>query len=245
MKIASWNVESVRSLTAEREDAFHQSMKGIDADVWVLTETWVDFPPGENYHLVAKSDAAEDLTAWPNRRWVAIWSRLDGKAINVQCQSDRLACGLIQRPSGKAILVLGTVLPWLSDALWPGADGFCSALNGQVAEWARLKTMHPDADLIVAGDFNQSLPYQPRYGSKAGAKALDDALRILDLHCITQGTNPSHGIPWIDHLCIKRSMVETGNELTAESWPVPSLTGREISDHPGALVRLDSLSDHR
>ena len=238
MKIATWNLESVRASTNDREDAFHEAMKQVDADVWVLTETWANFPPGNDYRLIAESHAGEDLTEWPNRRWVAIWSRLEGKKIEVQCQTDRLACVLIQPPTGKAILVMGTVLPWLSDAPWPGADGFCSALGGQVAEWTRLETMHPNAGLFVAGDFNQSFPYQQHYGSMRGAEALDDALKTLDLQCLTEGDHSSNGKPWIDHLCVKHNMVQTGSKPEAETWPVPCVQGREITDHPGVSIKI-------
>ncbi len=170
---------------------------------------------------------------------MAIWSRLEGKAIEVQRQPDRLACGLIQRPSGKAMLVVGTVLPWLSDSLWPGADGFCSALDGQVAEWTRLKTMQPDAELVVAGDFNQSLPYQQHYGTKAGAEELGDALEAQGLFCLTEGNDLLTGKPRIDHLCIKDSMSEADPKPVAQTWPIPCVQGIEISDHAGVRVDLD------
>jgi 2,4-dienoyl-CoA reductase-like NADH-dependent reductase (Old Yellow Enzyme family) len=47
-------------------------MNTVDADVWVLTETWEQFSPGDGYRLAAESSLADDLKTWPDRRWVAI-----------------------------------------------------------------------------------------------------------------------------------------------------------------------------
>ena len=55
MKIATWNLESVRPLTPPRRAAFLDAMRKVDADVWVMTETWADFSPPPDYQLVAQS----------------------------------------------------------------------------------------------------------------------------------------------------------------------------------------------
>jgi hypothetical protein len=214
-------------------------MKEVAADIWVLTETWVDFSPGDDYQLLAKSCAAADLATSPDRCWVTIWSRLSGKRMDVQRQADRMVCGLIQRPSGSTMLIVGTVLPWFSDKLWPGAAGFCDALGGQVAEWNRLHATYISADFIVAGDFNQSLPYQQHYGSKLGAKALDDAIQIHGLLCLTEGNDPLTGKPRIDHLCVSQNTVKTNRQPVAETWQVPLIRRRKITDHSGACVQTD------
>ena len=69
MKIATWNLESINRLTPGREDAFLKSMEKVEADVWVLTETWTDFKLLPVYELGAQSSKARDLA--PERRWVS------------------------------------------------------------------------------------------------------------------------------------------------------------------------------
>ncbi|QDV25280.1 endonuclease/exonuclease/phosphatase family protein [Aureliella helgolandensis] len=245
MKLATWNLESSRSLSPERAAAFREAIKEVDADVWVLTETCARFSPGDQYHLVAQSGPATDLKASSDRRWVSIWSRFDGSPLEIQIQTDRMACVLLQEPNGRDTLIVGTLLPWLSDSLWPGAKGFCDALGEQVDEWTRLNAMHPGSDLVVAGDLNQSLPYQQYYGSIAGASALSDALRTRGLLCQTEGSDPSTSKPRIDHLCIRRSMVDTTAKPAVESWPVPCIQGRPISDHAGVSIHLNPPTNER
>ena len=73
MRIATWNLESYKNITPERAELFRIEMKKVDADVWVLTETWRGFSPGDDYSLLAESNKAKDLEKWPKRCWVSIW----------------------------------------------------------------------------------------------------------------------------------------------------------------------------
>jgi hypothetical protein len=43
MKVATWNLESKHPLTNQKEEAFRKAIYGEDADVWVITETWLNF----------------------------------------------------------------------------------------------------------------------------------------------------------------------------------------------------------
>lgn len=40
MRIATWNLQSDKKLTDEREALFRQAMTAVNADVWVITESW-------------------------------------------------------------------------------------------------------------------------------------------------------------------------------------------------------------
>jgi exonuclease III len=161
MRIATWNVESLRRLSPGREAAFQLAMAGIDADVWVLTETWTTFSPGPGYRLVARSGDAVDLKAWPDRCWVSIWAKplLVVMPLGVRAHRDRLAVVRIATPDRPDLVVVGTVLPWKGDKLWPGATDFCAAVASQAEEWRALRGGPDGGTLVVAGDFNQSVPY--------------------------------------------------------------------------------------
>lgn len=238
MKIATWNLESLNKLRPSREAAFREAMAAIDADVWILTETWVGFSPGEGYRLVAESYAAKDLETQPDRCWAAIWSRWDAEIQTVKGQSDRMACGRFKNSGHQDVVVVGTVLPWRSDQLWPGVDGFCAALTIQAEEWSRLWGACRAAAFVVAGDFNQSLPHQNHYGSKQGAIKLEQALEDHGLMCVTTGNDPLSGNPRIDHICINRSG-RNPEGIPVGTWLIPRLEGKPITDHAGVYADFD------
>lgn len=241
MRIATWNLESLKTLTPERDAAFRLAMAKIDADVWVLTETWIDLPPLLNYRLVAQSRDADDLMRWPNRCWVSIWAKssLAARTQVVHSQADRMACGWIKVPGHRDIMVVGTVLPWRSDTLWPGDVGFGAALARQAEEWGAIRGRSDMCDFVLAGDFNQSLPHRPYYGSKKGEDALDDALQRHDLVCLTTGNDPLTDEPRIDHICVGRSSLKCPRSAYVGAWAIPSINDKPIADHAGVYAELD------
>ena len=119
MRVATWNLESLKKLTAERDLAFQRAMEGVDADVWVLTETWLDYGPRIGFTLIAQSHAADDLGKGSNRCWVSIWvkSNIAANSIKVVGQFDRMAVCRVLPQDGRRVVIVGTVLPWGSDAL--------------------------------------------------------------------------------------------------------------------------------
>jgi endonuclease/exonuclease/phosphatase family metal-dependent hydrolase len=238
MKIATWNLESAHRLTPSRKTAFLDAMRKVDADVWVLTETWVDFSLKPDHRLVAQSRWADDLR--PDQCWVAIWAResLQTKPLDIESQPDRMACGRIEQPGQSDLVVVGTVLPWPNDKQWPGATGFCEALDLQAGEWKQLRGTPETCTLVVAGDFNQSLPNKRYFGSAKGATALSDALARLDLDCLTLGDDPLTGEPRIDHICLSRSGLQSPVVPRTGAWEVPCLREKPITDHAGVSADL-------
>ena len=241
MRIATWNLESLRRLTPERDAAFRQAMANVDADVWVLTETWNDFPPLLGYQLVAQSSEATDLKRWPNRCWVSIWARvsLAAYALQVHSQPDRLACGRFEMPGRRDIVVIGTVLPWGNDTLWSGAAGFCAALAAQATEWERLRGGPDSCTFLVAGDFNLAIPYQRYYGSRRGAEALAETMQRHNLVCLTPGNEPMKEEPRIDHICMERNGLKSSVVPQAGAWTIPMIDEKPVTDHVGVFVDLD------
>ena len=238
MKIATWNLESVRPLTPPRRAAFLDAMQKVNADVWVLTETWADLVPLPDYQPVVKSEAAEDLT--PDRRWVAIWVKegLTATPQDIHVQTDRMACARIKQPGQRDLVVVGTVLPWPSDKQNRGAKGFCKALDVQAGEWERLRGTPDTCTLVVAGDFNQSLPHVRYYGSTEGTTALFDTLTTQGLFCLTPGNDPLTDTPRIDHICISRSGLRPPFLPQIGAWEVPCLGEKPITDHAGVSADL-------
>jgi hypothetical protein len=111
MKIATWNLESVRPLTKDRLEVFQSTMRVVNPDVWILTETWEDFTPGDKYQRVAVSRSAGDLKNSLGRCWVAIWAKLDlsAESLDNHGQKDRMACAICTKPGQTRVVVVGTV----------------------------------------------------------------------------------------------------------------------------------------
>jgi exonuclease III len=240
MRIATWNVESLRKLTPEREAAFHEAMAEVDADVWVLTETWKTFSPGIGYQLAAESSLADDLKTWPDRTWVTVWVKasLAAKSQEVQNQSDRMACCRIVNPGQRDIVVVGTVLPWSSDELWLGDDGFCASLASQSAEWGAMRCDPDRCTLVVAGDFNQAIPYEQSYGTKKCVAALNGAFQSLDLLCLSEGADSPTSKPRIDHICVSRNGFDPNHLPQIGGWAALTVNGKPVTDHSGVYVDL-------
>ena len=227
MRLATWNLDRCRH-TAVRSDRLRLGMSQVDADVWVLTETHIEFSPGSDFSLVAYSADAPDRNSKNGECWVAIWSRLGGSSVQLTADCERVAAAKIDN-----CVVVGTVLPWLSDSREPKLAGealFRARLSEQAADWQRLRA--EDA-LCVAGDFNQDLlPAGHYYGSKGGRVALKEALSLCDLDCLTSGEDDplvgESGLATIDHICIRKMMPVSFPRSSA--WPpVGQLKG--LTDH--------------
>jgi exonuclease III len=240
MRIATWNVESLKKLTPDREAAFHIAMAAIDADVWVLTETWSALSPGNGYHLAAESSSAVDLKAWPDRTWVTLWVKNTHRAqrLPVNAQSDRMACCRIEIPGEHDVVVIGIVLPWGNDELWPGNDGFCNALSAQSVEWGTACEIQKGCTLVVAGDTNQTLPHVKDYGSKRCVESLENVLQTLSLKCLSEGLDSLTGKPRIDHICISQNGLDQKTPISVGEWAIPSVNGKPTTDHSGLFVDL-------
>lgn len=237
MRLATWNLDRCRHTTA-RADRLQVGMRHVDADVWVLTETHVDFSPGSDFCLLAYSADAPDRNAKSGECWVAIWSRLGGSSVQLTADCERVAAAKINN-----CVMVGTVLPWLSDSRDPKLTGkalFQARLSSQAADWQRLRA---EGALCVAGDFNQDLlPAGHYYGSKSGRVALEEALLSCDLDCLTGGENDplagKSGLATIDHICV-RNMVPLSIPLSS-AWPsVGQLKG--LTDHYCIYTNIEPI----
>jgi hypothetical protein len=256
LRVATWNLNSVQPLTADRLASFHEAMLLIDADVWVLTETWLNFAPpltaGKDPHrLVAQSCRADDLAppGGPSvRRWVAVWSRPPARGLEVLGDTERMACARVERPGLRDVVVVGTVLPWRSDQRHhprTGSAEFVHALQHQAQEWGCLWGSPRAAGFCVAGDFNQEMQPPHHTGSAPGLQELDGALNGLALTCLTadlQVVYPppvvQEPIPIIDHVCVGGGL-QLAPGSAATDWEIPGAPAEPITDHVGVYVDLD------
>jgi hypothetical protein len=132
MRIATWNIERCKPGDSVGASRLELAMTEIDADVWVLSETFQGFSRRPDHKLIAWSTAPPDREAAAEECWVAIWSRLGGEPSCVTADSEKVAAA---RAAG--YLVVGTVLPWSST----NRTGCCLGLPRSWSDWpSRTKT---------------------------------------------------------------------------------------------------------
>jgi endonuclease/exonuclease/phosphatase family metal-dependent hydrolase len=245
IRIATWNVERPKAASHMKVPRLAASLRDIDADVWILTETHTSLTPGADYRPV--SSTGSDRKQEAGESWVTIWSRLEVLAMPQTVDPVRTACALLRMNGGRTLLVYGTVLPWLGSS-WrehPATDGkaFAAALDAQRSDWLRIRSQHPDAELCVAGDLNQDLQQLHYYGSTAGRSALREALSISELTCVTAGDRDPVSLMTgataaaIDHICLSEKL-HRGAPIAVGAWPERETPDRTLSDHFGLWADL-------
>ena len=252
LKIATWNLESKQSLTIEKEEAFRNEIYGRKADVWVLTETWLNFSL-VGYRLVAQTCQADDLihAKRPFARWVAIWMRENwsGRQLEVFSDPERMACIRIEE-GGYPVVVVGTVLPWGTDKRHPPIEGvaqediasaeFCLMLQAQSEEWRQLWANQGKTAFCVTGDFNQRSLFFPHPKRNKRHICINHAFKGLD--CLTNNTKVVYPKekkegPTIDHICVGGGL-RLKPATRPETWEVPVIDETAITDHAGVAADL-------
>jgi hypothetical protein len=240
MRIATWNLNRCPFGSSTRCIKLLEWMERIDADVWVLTETYRTFTPGSHYRLIDHSDDAPDRDANQGECWTAVWSRLPAEPVNLCADRERVAAARV----GKTVVV-GTVMPWLCDgrnSKLRGTVAFRARLAEQAADWTRLRNQ-PCA-LCVAGDFNQDLLLSGHYyGSARGRELLRATLSQARLECLTAGADDpladSPGLACIDHICI--GGLRAVGRPRSSAWPVPGKLPRGLTDHYGVWADVEGV----
>jgi endonuclease/exonuclease/phosphatase family metal-dependent hydrolase len=243
MRVATWNVARPVPSARRRRKLVAGQIQAVEADVWVLTETHDDVEPGPEYRSASTSGA--DRASGPGERWVSIWSRFPIEPLPSTSDPVRAVAARIAPARGTPLIVYGTVLPWLGSS-WRGieaVDGkaFEAALDVQAADWRAIRRIHPDHDLMVAGDFNQDLADTHYYGSRANRLRLTAALQQADLIALTaSGDDPvRRGSPTnacIDHVCVSEALRRRCRSV--HRWPDTPRPDRRMSDHFGIAVEF-------
>jgi endonuclease/exonuclease/phosphatase family metal-dependent hydrolase len=225
-----------------RGERIRRELGRIDADVWVLTETHPGFAPGSHYDPVAASTAAPDRRR--GGRWGMIWARtgVSAEALPLDGEPERSAAARIERSNGRPLLIFGTVLPWRGDLRHAAARGgraFERSLFLQARDWDTARARDPEAELCIAGDFNQEFAAAGPVGTRLGCTALVRELESRSLHCVTGGDgDPLRERGWrtsIDHVVLSGGLrSQTAPTIWPEAFPLP----RTMSDHYGVCITV-------
>lgn len=244
MRIANWNLQRV--LPSQRRVAsIREHIATVDADLWILTETHEDVLSGSGFNCVFSGEP--DRPGKPGEHWVAICSRGPIEPLDdyVHDTARCAAARMVDDQLGE-IIVVGLVLPWVGSS-WRGVPSrnnasFTASLVVLSLTWSELRRDYPDATMIVAGDFNQSMVDWHYYGSRRRRALLEEMLSAYGLKVLTAGegdpiARESAPCACIDHICIRGA--EDIRVAATSRWPDTSKPDKRLSDHFGVHVDLE------
>ena len=245
LRIATWNLDRPRVSQSARRARLSQSVMAVAADIWILTETHATITPGQNFAVATTS--APERPHEQGEAWVAVWSRFPLAPLRATGDPVRAVAVRVSPPGARALIVYGSVLPWLGSP-WrdvPATRGaaFGAALEVQLRDWIALQTENSDCDFVLAGDLNQDLAETHFYGSRANRAALSAAFTQAQLVCLTRGNadpvrRQTHGQrASVDHVCVSERLAhrETSPPVV---WPDEQSPKANLSDHFGVVVQL-------
>lgn len=157
----------------------------------------------------------------PRRTWAAIFARCA-----LTERSEPHPASVAARLDG--LLLCSTVLPWRGCGSNPPWEGTTHAEKTERA-LARALSALPDGDLVWGGDWNHALTGPEHAGSKAGRRALLDAIRARDLHA------PTGSLPHRLGTCLSIDHIAVPQGWRAAARHVP--VGR-LSDHDAYVVDI-------
>lgn len=245
MRIATWNVERAKPNGWKIAPAQRRRMAAVDADIWVITETHVEYAPTSEHRHVVYSPAHPERRP-PVERWVGIWSRWPLQPVLDPPGHRRgSVAAVVETPRGR-VVVYGTVIAWANERhhddgrparMWEVHLGEIARQGG---EWRRLRELHPGVPLIVAGDFNQDRDGSGWYGTAATRQRLGDVLEMARLTCVTAGDAVAEGRlrahHLVDHICVDTALAARAD---VRCWEPVDDDGQRLSDHPTVAVDLD------
>jgi endonuclease/exonuclease/phosphatase family metal-dependent hydrolase len=231
LRIAVWNVQWKKPASASGRE-IHQILSRSGADIICLTEGYAGLLPEHGHQILSASDYGYGTS--DGRRKVLLWSRWPWSDADVIGSPDlppgRFARGHLSTPAGE-ISVIGICIPWAGAHVssgrrdrkrWQDHAAYLTALRNVIAaEGAQ-------ANLLVAGDFNQRVP--PSHTPFAMHKLLRSALG--DLAVCTEGSLDGTGKASIDHVAYTPAL----RLPVVSAWSASGANGRQLSDHFGLSV---------
>lgn len=245
VRVATWNLQRHSSRAWSKAPRQRERMEAVAADIWVLTETFVDRSPGDEFDGVF-SPPHPDRRPNPNERWTAIWSRWPITSLNDPHPHRRGSLAAVVTSPIGPVIVYGTVIAYHLERFHDDGrparawEVHAAEVERQVREWQRLRDLHPSVPLIVAGDFNQARSGRRwSYGTGAARQAVTEGLARAGMRCLTETDLVETGAisdrSHVEHICVTDDLEPVG---PLHAWDRFDDHGRELSDHPTLAVDL-------
>lgn len=238
LRICNWNID--RSGVRGRWRSAHQANQQVD--VAVVTEVH-DTLVIDGLQLVAFSADGQP----PYQRFehaVGVWSRLPVLG-TLPVRTPRLATSVVLGSPLSALVVYGTILPYREEGLAQGLkrwDGHRKALDLQLQDWTDIRRNMPDHHLVVAGDFNMTLPPSNAYVDLESRDRLLQACEELGVAVLTSDdVRASVCRANIDHVLASTQLAERSRTEYWMAHDVVDGVQRPLSDHNGVTVTFYGL----
>ena len=222
MKIATWNLErvvknSTKSLT------IIESLKNINADILILTETNEFIDLGEDYNILHSTKLTVTLYKEGERR-VSIYSKYKILGQSETFNNETSICSTLATPFGK-LAVYGTIIGIFGNR----NENFNTDLDKQLLDFEKFSKQE---NICIAGDFNISF-FDNYYFTETGRLKLNSAFENLHLRNLTKNIAEN-----IDHIVMTEKFIENCNFKT-ETWNLD----KKLSDHIGVCVTISKLDN--
>lgn len=245
VRVATWNLERCPSNRSGLAEAQQHRIDSVGADVWVLTETFVNRSPGPAFsgvfsppHPTRRSAEAE--------RFVGVWSHWPIEPLNEPAPHRRGSIAAVVTTPAGPLIIYGCVIAYGAERFFD--DGLparpwqvhAAEVQRQASEWRQLHEAYPDVPMVVAGDFNQARSGRPHsYGTSASRSALSAGLLAAGLRSLTDvnlvASGQVSGRSHVDHICVSGDLMAVGD---VSAWDRRDEAGAKLSDHPTVAVDL-------
>jgi len=256
LKIATWNLDrpkqSPTAKNKKKNESIIQTLRELDADILVLTETNSCIDLYDKYQTCFSTTCLFESLAIGREPYeqgenrVTIWSKFPGQRRIDMCNSHSSICALLNCNDWGELHVYGTVIGiYGKNRLYeprvvPKTD-FETAVEIQLIDWERLERL---GNICIAGDFNLSIGNDVYVNVKAPQRS-----RVLDCFRELNITVPTKFEPEnidhiaksmdnnVDHMAMSDSFLRNvDHEIT--TWNGGKKKDLNVSDHMGVCLTL-------
>lgn len=235
LRFLVWNLER-QSLASQSGRLQHQCIKGAQAHIAVLTETWIGWDAILGGFEVSVFGATWSKTD-PEERKILMWSGQPWRDVETArfgiANEERIIAATTDTPIGP-VRVVGVCIayhgamvrhPEHPQPMWAEHRAYIEQLAAFMAR------QPSDLPLLIGGDYNQRIPgkFAPR-DLRASLIASLGTARV-----VTDGDHGDDKVQLIDHLALSPNLKSSGLDLIIP----PKIGTRPVSDHIGAVVSVE------
>ena len=217
MRIATWNLERP-TINGKKTPAIIETLKEINADIFVLTETATFIDLGDEYIVKHTEKDKQDYFREEERR-VSIFSKYPITNELKTFRTDTSLCVSLETPKGE-LIIYATVIGNRGNKGY----NFKEDLEEQLLDFKRLSV---DKNFCVAGDFNISFS-DSYYTIKESSEKLQNTFENLSMKILTEELPEN-----IDHIVLTDTFYGSSKPIV-ETWN----GSKNLSDHKGIWIEI-------
>lgn len=224
MKIATWNLNRPKAGSWLLKPKIEATLRELDADVVVLTETNAAIDLGKEYHYIFSSAlpagiAFEGAIYHAKEHRICIASKYPVIKQHNTYNDKTAACVEIATPNGN-LAIYGCIIGTLGKE----RGSFWNDLKGQMQDWQIISQSTP---ICIAGDFNLTFA-DDTYTNQSARQQINKVFNNLSI------VNLTAQIPRnIDHIAVSHQVIQS-QTIKTNIWN----QDKKLSDHIGVCAEL-------